>query len=217
MPGRGAGRPRRERTSHAMRVLHLRASTGFAGPEQGLLRLGVALRDLGVTVKIIAYCRYRRARGDIGWLMEEAHRRQLAIEYWEDRGKLPLADIGRLADTIREGRYDVLVTHDHKSDLMGYLATRRGGFPWIAAPHGYDFSLKRMHLYRRLDVWLLRRADRVLPVSRWLQDELVGAGVPRVRTLVVRNGIDVAAFTAAATERSVEWRRRLGHEAGPVV
>src|SRR5262245_44626318 len=116
MPGRGAGRPRRERTSHAMRVLHLRASTGFAGPEQGLLRLGVALRDLGVTMKIIAYCRYRRARGDIGWLMEEAHRRQLAIEYWEDRRKLPLADIGRLADTIREGRYDR--SEEHTSELQ---------------------------------------------------------------------------------------------------
>lgn len=205
-----------ERT-RAPRVLHLRATTGFAGPEQGLLRLGGALARIGVAMKIIAYCRQRPGRTDIAWLVDEARRQGLPIESWPDRSKLPWADIRRLADEIGRGAFDLLVTHDHKSDLMGYLAARRARVPWIAVAHGYDFSLRRLRLYRQIDLWLLRRATRVAVVSQSLREEIVAAGVPAGRVTVMRNGIHADAFAAGAGERAVQWRERLAPGGGPVI
>lgn len=201
----------------AVRALHLRASSGFAGPEQGLVRLGVALRDIGVTIKIIAYCRPRQRRPDVSWLVEEARRQGLSIESWTDRTTLPWTDVGRLANEIVQGAFDLLVTHDHKSDLMGYIAARRAGVPWIAIAHGYDFSLKRNRLYRQVDLWLLRRATRVVAVSQSLREELIAAGVPSSRATIVRNGISVHAFSEGACERAAQWRERLEHDGGPVI
>lgn len=201
----------------AVRVLHLRASAGFAGPEQGLLRLGVALRQIGVTIKIIVYARLRPERPDVFWVVDEGRRRGLPVELWADRAKLPWADVNRLAGEIAAGAFGVLVTHDHKSDLLGYLAARRVRVPWIAVAHGYDFSLKRMRLYRQIDLWLLRRATRVIAVSDSLREELVGGGVPRDLVTVVRNGIAVEAFVAGAEERALQWRQRLAHDGGPLI
>ncbi len=200
-----------------MRVLHLRASSGFAGPEQGLVRLGVALRKIGVAIKIIAYCRERPGRPDVDWLAEEAQRRGLAVESWADRAKLPWTDIGRLGEELACGGFDLLATHDHKSDFMGYVATRRARVPWIATAHGYDFSLKRIHLYRRVDLWFLRRAAHVMAVSQSLREELVAAGVPGHQATVVRNGIPIDTFTEGARERAAQWRQRLDPAGGPVI
>lgn len=200
-----------------MRVLHLRASSGFAGPEQGLLRLGLALRRIGVTMKLIVYARAQRGRPDVSWITDEAQAQGLWVEAWADRAKLPWRDVARLAAEIKAGAFDLLVTHEHKSDLMGYLAARRAGVPWVAVAHGYDFSLLRVRLYRRIDLWLLRRAAHVMVVSPPLRDELVAGGVPWERMTIVRNGIDVEAFAAGAVERGRQWRERMAHAAGPLI
>lgn len=200
-----------------MRVLHLRASSGFGGPEQGLVRLGAALQAIGVTAKIIAYCRPQRDRPDVDWLAESARREGLPVESWTDRAKLSWRDVRRLAGEITGGGHDLLVTHDHKSDVIGYLATRRARVPWLAVAHGYDFSLRRNWLYRLIDLRLLRRAARVIAVSQSLGDELVAAGVPSRLLTIVRNGIDVEAFSEGAEERGRQWRSRAEHVRGPLV
>jgi glycosyltransferase involved in cell wall biosynthesis len=125
--------------------------------------------------------------------------------------------VGRLAAEIVQGSFDALVTHEHKSDVMGYLATRRARIPWIAVAHGYDFSLRRVRLYRRIDLWLLRRAAHVMAVSPFLRDELVAGGVPSDRITIVRNGIHIGTFAAGAAERALQWRRRMEHDRGPVI
>jgi glycosyltransferase involved in cell wall biosynthesis len=181
------------------------------------LRLGLALRDIGVTIKIIVYSRAQRGRPDVSWIVDEARAQGLWVEPWADRAKLPWRDVGRLAAEITRGSFDLLVTHEHKSDLMGYLAARRAGVPWVAVAHGYDFSLLRVRLYRRIDLWLLRRAAHVMVVSPSLRDELVAGGVPWERTTIVRNGIHVDAFAAGAVERAPQWRQRMAHADGPVI
>jgi glycosyltransferase involved in cell wall biosynthesis len=200
-----------------MRVLHFRSTCSFAGPERGLLTQGRALQTLGVDLKIIAYYRWRRPEPAIHRLVEQGRRDNLDVDQWDDHSRFSWRTVRRLADELRRGEYDLLVTHDHKTNLMGYLAARPSKTPCLSVAHGYDFSLLRMHLYRRIDLVVLRRFPRIVVVSRSLRRELTAAGLSPDRICVIPNAIDIARFVDGVSERAVEWRRRLTAASTPVI
>lgn len=200
-----------------LRVLHFRSTFTFAGPERALLTLGGPLHELGVDARIIAYYRRRWPEPAIHRLVEQGRREQLDVEQWDDRSKFSWRTVRRVADELRRGEYDLLVTHDHKTNLMGYLAARRSKIPCLAVAHGYDFSLLRMHLYRRIDLVVLRRFPRIVAVSDSLRRELIAAGLSPDRICVIPNAIDVARFAEGAGDRAAEWRRRVAEPRAPVI
>lgn len=55
-------------------------------------------------------------------------------------------------------------------------------------------------LTRRLEAWTLRRATRILPVSRALEDAITGMGLPRARIRVSSNAVDLDLFDARLRE-----------------
>ena len=200
-----------------MRVLHFRSTSSFAGPERGLLTLGRALRALGIEAKIIAYYRQRPPEPSVHRMVAEGHQEQIDVEQWEDRSLFSWRTVARLAGELQRGAYDVLVPHDHKTDLMGYLAARRSRTPCLAAAHGYDLPLFRMILYRHVDLLVLRRFPRIVVVSDSLRQELIRAGLSAERIRVVWNGIDPARFSDGASSRAVEWRERFAASSVPVI
>jgi glycosyltransferase involved in cell wall biosynthesis/peptidoglycan/xylan/chitin deacetylase (PgdA/CDA1 family) len=200
-----------------LRVLHFRSTSTFAGPERSLLTLGGRLHELGVDVKIIALYRRRRPEPAIHRLVELGRREPLDVEQWNDRSKFSWWTVRRLADELRRGKYDLLVNHDHKTNLMGYLAARRSKIPCLSIAHGYDLSLLRMHLYRRIDLLVLRRFPRIVAVSESLRRELIAAGLSPDRICVIPTSIDGARFAEGAADRASEWRRRAAEPGAPVI
>jgi glycosyltransferase involved in cell wall biosynthesis len=64
-------------------------------------------------------------------------------------------------------------------------------------------------------LWALRRARRVIAVSRDMASRVVELGIPRARVLAQHNGVDGATF---ALRDKAEARRHLGIEhAGPII
>jgi glycosyltransferase involved in cell wall biosynthesis len=200
-----------------MRVLHFRSTFTFAGPERVLLTLAAPLRALGIETKIIAYYRWRPPEPRLHRMVERGRRENLDIEQWDDRSRFSWRAIRRLAHELDQGGYDLLVTHDHKANLMGYLAARRSRTPCLAVVHGYDLSLSRMHLYRRIDLVTLRGFPRVVAVSESGRRELTAAGLSPERIHVIPTPIDVARFAEGALDRGAEWRRRWAEPGAPVV
>lgn len=200
-----------------MRVLQFRSTFTFAGPERALLTLGGPLRELGVEMKIIAYYRRRWPEPRTHWLVEQGRRENLDVEQWEDHSRFSWGTVRSLAEELKRGGYDLLVTHDHKTDLMGYLAGRRAKTPCLPVAHGYDLSLLRMRLYRHIDLMVLHRFPRIVVVSDSLRRELIAAGLSPDRICVVPNAIDVARFAEGAGARAFEWRRRFAGAQTPVI
>ena len=200
-----------------MRVLHFRSTSSFAGAERSLLTLGRALPALGIEVKIIAYYRQRPPEPLVHRLVAEGRQEEVDVDQWEDHSRFSWRAVGRLVRELKRGAWNLLVTHDHKTDLMGYLAARRSGTPCIATAHGYDLSLLRMILYRHVDLMVLRRFSRIVAVSDSVRRELVGASLSPDRIRVVHNGIDVARFADGASRRAIEWRGRFAAESVPVI
>jgi len=121
-----------------------------------------------------------------------------------------LRSVRYLADWLRERRIDVLHTHDHRSDCIGYLATRKSSTATVVSvwqPLRRYWWLWHVEV---LDEFLIRRFDRILPCSTAVQDEILGkwpALAPRMA--LVPGGVDLEAFRTPRRSRA-EIRAELG-------
>lgn len=126
------------------------------------------------------------------------------------RSKFDFRSIRFLADVLEHRRIDVLHTHDHRSNFVGYWATRRRPTPIVVTSHQ---PLRRYWWLRHveiLDDHLIRRFDRILPVARAVADEILAKRpdlLPRVVTVL--NGVDLDLFKVQGRARR-DIRAELG-------
>jgi glycosyltransferase involved in cell wall biosynthesis len=123
--------------------------------------------------------------------------------------------IVRLAATLHRLAPDIVQSHGARSNFYARLAVALLRRPrHISTIHNslldYPVAPPRRLLYRSMDRLTLPLTARVLCVAEAL------AGDYRARVTVIPNGVDVEAL-AAARKDTIEVRRELGLEAGPVV
>ena len=201
-----------------LRVLHLRSSAGWAGPERHLLELGRALASERIEATLAVFDAGAARRSADHPLVEAARAAGLhAIALPDPRLGVGVA-VSALAERLLEGRFDLLHAHDYKSNWIGRRAARRAGVPAVATVHLHTRATLRLRLYHRLDRRELRRFDAVLAVAAALLGdlpaELYGGGGPRV----VHNGLDVERLRARAAAEVEGARSLLGAAGqGPLV
>jgi glycosyltransferase involved in cell wall biosynthesis len=192
-------------------VLHCRSSFARHGPEQAMGQLLPALPAYSVTPCVLALYRAPAGGPQVNPWVEEMRRNGIAAEQIADPGPLSLGVVRRLRREILACGADVLHTHDYKTNILGGLAARRAdrSLAWVATVHLHTTTTSRLRMYRALDLFLLRLADRVVTVSREQRRMLLRRGVDRRRLVLVPNVIGADAFAAMAAPRGAT-RAALG-------
>jgi len=118
--------------------------------------------------------------------------------------------IFRLARLLDEHEVDILHTHDHRTNLIGYLATRLRPTALACTLH----QPLRRHWWLRhfeiLDDLMVRRFDRLLPVAEAIRQEVLAKRPDLAdRVVTVLNGVDVDRFTGAGTGAAVRDEFRI--------
>ena len=176
-------------SARAISVLHVRTVAGNGGgPEKTLLHGGRYLSALGVRAEAL-YLLDAHARSDnlLGRIREAA----MPIHVVRERSGLDPAGAGALARLVRRGQFDIVHTHDYKSNTLARVLIPAGNYRIVATAHGYNQTTGREACYYALERLLLRRADAVICPSRSLADLLAESGVSRHRLHVISNGIDM--------------------------
>jgi glycosyltransferase involved in cell wall biosynthesis len=119
--------------------------------------------------------------------------------------------IARRAALLRRERIDLLHLNNHPGiNYDDWLpAARLARIPCVTHARGI-LPVPRQALAR----WLTRRFDRVIAISRYIEDEMRRFGVPERALRIVYNGVDLEAITARATRPPAETRAELGLAAG---
>ena len=101
----------------------------------------------------------------------------------------------RLARLLEERRIEILHSHDHRSNLIAWLATRRRPTIQVATLHQPLRRYWWLWHWEVLDEWIWRRFDRALPVAAAVRDEIL-ARHPELadRVTAVLNGVDLGRF-----------------------
>lgn len=177
------------------------AATEVSGPCRGLFQLVEQTKDRGAdfVLGMFLLTAYRTCPS-----IEEAKRRGYRVEVLAQRRRYDVLLCRQALQVVREHHVQILQSHGYKPALLAWLLRRFTGLPWIAFSHGYTSENRRMTVYNRLDLWLLKRADRIVAVSGAMQRSLEQAGVPHGRLRVIYNAVDPAEY---AVHRDGTWFR----------
>jgi glycosyltransferase involved in cell wall biosynthesis len=131
-----------------------------------------------------------------------------------------LVALRRLARILRRDRPAIVHTHSSKAGFLGRLAARLAGVPVVIHTiHGFGFNDRQPAPLRSLLVGLERAVapltTHFIAVSRANLEEGAALGiVPRGRATLIRSGIRIAEFEAAARDPALRdgggLRRELG-------
>jgi glycosyltransferase involved in cell wall biosynthesis len=106
--------------------------------------------------------------------------------------RFDLSVISKLVRIIKTRKIDIIHTHGYKSDILGFVAAKKTGIKCVSTPHGFgqptSFKLK---VFIKLGTTLLRFFDRVVPLSRQLEDEVYAFGVSSTKVYYIQNGVDL--------------------------
>jgi glycosyltransferase involved in cell wall biosynthesis len=137
---------------------------------------------------------------EVGFACVKPRRFPSAREYKESplvempmRGRFDLRVVKRLASLVRNDGYQLIHAHTPRTALVGRLAARRAGVPFVYhvhSPTGRDSTRKLLNRINALVEWAaVRDADRLIAVSPSLREYMIGRGIPAERITCVPNGV----------------------------
>lgn len=192
-------------------VLHVRVMAGTGGgPEKTILR----------SPKYVDPARYRliaayiHPEGDPGIDKIVSQYRQAGFELVTvpEAGPLDFRTLRRLGSLCRRLNVAIWHGHDYKSNLFGVLLRRYHPMKLINTVHQWGERSLRLHLYRKIDQWSIRRYDQTVTVSWSLEEECRSFGVPEEKVRTIFNAIELSDW--ARTQTRQEAKRKLGLDTG---
>lgn len=188
-------------------VLHARVVAGCGGgPDKTILRSARYAREQGLRMGAV----YLHPRGDTGIEVIRSQAQTLGCPLWTiaESGPLDVRVIGPLLRLCRERHVTIWHGHDYKSNLLGLALARLWPMRLVTTAHGWTGETWRTRLYRRLDLWAMRRYERVAAVSPLLAHQCREAGVASDRVSYLPNGIELDDYVRQY--EPAEARRALG-------
>lgn len=198
-----------------IRVMHFRRTSGVVGgPETLIVSVAKYIDRAAFDLTVVDF---GRSRDDRSPTLQDVQRHGARTDAIPAAHKFDFSSIRHLAGLLDEHRIDILHTHDHRSNFIGYQATRRRPTPIVVTFHQ---PLRRYWWLRHieiLDEHIVRRFDRILPVADMIRREII-AKAPRIadRVVTVLNGVDLDLFRDPPRARE-RIRRELAIPADAIV
>lgn len=148
-----------------IRVLALIDTFRIGGPGKQLIAFCKAAPACGLTVRLAAFLRRPLKTSPF---IESCRAEGLAVRIFEERFPFDPRLPSLLRSDLVENRIDLLQTHSYKANVIGALLSsrmRREGIRWVAYLHGMTDENLKVRLYYALELWAVRYADGIVPVS----------------------------------------------------
>lgn len=124
-----------------------------------------------------------------------------AVHYLPMRGRFDVRVVNQLVEVIRRRNIHVIHTHGYKSDILGLIAARKAGIKCVSTPHGFSGNVGfKLGAFIRLGTFMLRYFDAVAPLSEELVADMARFNVPKHKTRLIRNGVDLKEIDQTLSE-----------------
>lgn len=199
-----------------MRVIHLRSSEFFGGPERAILGQCGAMTDCRF---VCASFVRKNAQSEF---LSRAEKAGIATARISERFPGDWGTVGQIRELIRRHEAKLIVCHDYKANFFGHFAVRGTSATRIAHFRGETREDIKVRIYNWIHKVMLKRARLVLTVSEKTGRILTAMGVPKEKIRVVFNAIEDEKLVDSEFERSPAANRpmsivaagRLSHEKG---
>lgn len=173
-----------------MKILHLRASNFYGGPER---QLHLHSRHLDGSEYELTVGSFSEA-GRTPEFLEVIASDGLATKTLPVKNAYDPSAPGQLREYLKANAVDILCTHDYRTHAVGWRARRGTRCRWIAFSRGWTSENRKIKLYHTLDKIIVRFADHIVAVSEAQKKRLTRLMVPDRKISVVHNAVDAAAL-----------------------
>lgn len=165
----------------SVRILHTESSTGWGGQENRTLNEMIGMRDRGHELAVFSRPGSR--------IIERATEAGFQTFSMDMRGSLDMPALFKLRSTIKDFRADIVNTHSGRDTQLAGMAARSILFnrPLIVRTRHLALPITSKFSYSVVP-------DHVVTVSRYVENYLVEAGVPRGQVTTVPTGVDFGLY-----------------------
>lgn len=174
-----------------MRILQVISSIGYYGAENVVANLAQELQAQGAESYVCVITRMEKQDEAIA---EAIAAHGIRVFHLPCRGRLDWKVIASMRQLIQQYGFEVIHSHNYKSNLYSYMAARELRIPLVATCHNWSSRTANLRAYALMDFLLLRAFQRVVAVSNNVASKLHCVGIKKNRLVEIANGIDVAAF-----------------------
>jgi len=155
-----------------------------SGPGRQLTALLQRLQQAGTETRVLTFHRDGRPPAPFVAFLESAGIPCVVVR---ERGRFDLSLIGRVRTAVRAIRPQVVQTHSYKATVLAWLLRRMGEpFRWVGCFHGATSENAAVRAYHRLDLRLLRAADRVVIMA---EAQRAALGPASAGAVVINNAV----------------------------
>lgn len=125
------------------------------------------------------------------------------------QGRTDLTIVKRLTQLIRDNQYELVHAHTPRTALVGSLAARRAGVPFVYhvhSPAGRDSTNWLTNWSNAIVEWaMVRKADRLIAVSPSLREYMIERGFRAEQVVCVPNGVPVIETHVERRQPAHNW------------
>lgn len=177
-----------------MRILHSESSKGWGGQENRSVNELISMRQRGHTLAVVGRPGAR--------ILERASELGFETFVVDMRGAIDFPAIARLRSVIKRFRADIVNTHSGRdTQLAGMAARTLSKRPRIVRTRHLALPITSRFTYSVLP-------DHVVTVSKYVENYLVEAGVPRQGITTIPTGVDFSRYDRAGVQGNL--RQELG-------
>lgn len=170
-------------------VLHLRDTYEIGGPGKTILETYRFIDQNRFRLQLGIFLRQGEAQDSP--FIREAKRIGMPVLFITGLHQYDPRMIFRVNELVKNQRIDIVHTHEVKSDVIAYLASRIQPVPIITTLHGWIGNNLKGKVFIALDKRIARYFDRAIAVSRQIEQDLLEAGVPQNKIHLLHNAIVV--------------------------
>ncbi len=175
-------------TDKKLRVLHLRASNFYGGPERQLHYHAKYAKADNTNVIISSFSENNQTPEFITTIADdnlETHVFDVASAY--DRSV-----IQKIKSYLQENSIDILCTHDYRTHFYGKSATKNIDTKWVAFSRGMTKENFKIKFFTFFEKYLLRKADYLVAVSESQKQKLIAQSIAADKIQTIHNAIDIS-------------------------
>ena len=177
-----------------MRILHTESSKGWGGQENRTLNELITMRDRGHTLAVVSRPGAR--------ILDRAKEAGFETFVVDMRGAIDLPAIIRLRSVMKCFKADIVNTHSGRdTQLAGMAARTMINRPAIVRTRHLALPITSKFTYSVLP-------DHVVTVSKYVENYLVEAGVPREGITTIPTGVDFSRYDRSTVQGNL--REELG-------
>ena len=168
-----------------MRIHHLRASNFYGGPERQLHLHARQVQGSDCSVSIASFTEYGQPPEFLTTIAAD----DIPTYLFHVKHAYDYRVIAAVRDHLVKHDVQILCTHEYRTHLIGWLATRGTATKWVAFSRGWTKENAKVRIYHACDKFILRFADHIVAVSEAQRQKLARLLISTNKITVVHNAI----------------------------